>query len=61
MENQQEKASTLNPKNAILLIGAVFGTLISLIAACNVWGFVGGLIIAALFNKFILPQKPSDR
>lgn len=65
MENQQEKSSSLNANNLTLLIGAIFGALISYTASGTlmsiVGGVIGGLIFAALFNKFILPEKPSDR
>jgi len=65
MENKQEKVASYNASNILLLIGAVFGALISFTAnetfLSIFGGVIGGLIIAALFNKFILPQRPSDR
>ncbi len=65
MENQLNESKPLNGKGLILLIGAVFGALIAF-ATCGAFlsiigGLIGGLLFAAFFNTFILPQKPHDR
>lgn len=65
MENQVEETKALNVKGLILLIGTVFGALISFAANGTalsiVGGLIGGLIFAAIFNSFLLPHKPHDR
>lgn len=65
MENQVEETKALNVKGLILLIGTVFGALISFAANGTalsiVGGLIGGLILAATFNSFLLPHKPHDR
>ena len=64
MENQVND-QPLNVKGLILLIGTIFGALISF-ATCGsflslIGGLVGGLIIATIFISVILPHKESDR
>ncbi|MBD1428831.1 MULTISPECIES: hypothetical protein [Sphingobacterium] len=64
MENQVND-QPLNVKGLILLIGTIFGALISF-AACGsvlslIGGLVGGLIVATIFISVILPHKESDR
>ena len=64
MENQVND-QPLNVKGLILLIGTIFGALISF-ATCGsllsiIGGLVGGLIIATFFITVILPHKESDR
>ncbi|WP_140937065.1 hypothetical protein [Sphingobacterium lumbrici] len=65
MENQATETKSLNVKSVILLIGVIFGALISFAAnetfLSIIGGAVVGLIIAILFNSYILPQKPHDR
>jgi len=65
MENQVEKNETLNVKGIILLVGTVFGALVSIITHGTFMGFIGGavigLVIAILFISFALPFKPDDR
>lgn len=65
MENQINETKPLNVKGLILLIGTVFGALISFAANGTplsiVTGLIGGLIIAVIFNTFLLPHKPHDR
>ena len=64
MENQVND-QPLNVKGLILLIGTIFGALISF-AACGsflslIGGLVGGLIVATSFISVIRPHKESDR
>lgn len=64
MENQVND-QPLNVKGLILLIGTIFGALISF-AACGsllsiIGGLIGGAIIASIFVSVILPHKESDR
>jgi uncharacterized membrane protein YgaE (UPF0421/DUF939 family) len=65
MENQVTETKSLNVKGLILLIGVIFGALISFAANDTFLSIIGGavvgLIIAILFNSYILPQKPHDR
>ncbi|GGH10033.1 hypothetical protein FAZ19_01510 [Sphingobacterium alkalisoli] len=65
MENQVTESKSLNVKSVILLIGVLFGALISFAAnetfLSIIGGAVVGLVIAILFNSYILPQKPHDR
>ncbi|NGM65542.1 hypothetical protein [Sphingobacterium sp. SGR-19] len=65
MENQVENNENLNVKGIILLLGTVFGGLISIIACGTFLGFISGLVIGLIFAIFfisvILPHKPSDR
>ncbi len=65
MENQVEKNETLNVKGIILLLGTVFGALISIITNGTFLGFIGGavigLVLAIVFISVILPHKPHDR
>ena len=64
MENQVNE-QPLNVKGLIILIGTVFGALISF-AICSsilgvIGGLVGGFIAAIVFNEVFLPYKESDR
>lgn len=64
MENQVNE-QPLNAKGLILLIGTIFGALISF-AACGsflsiIGGLIGGVIIASIFVSVVLPHKASDR
>ena len=64
MENQVND-QPLNVKGLILLIGTIFGALISF-ASCGsflslIGGLVGGLIFAIIFISIILPYKERDR
>lgn len=64
MENQLND-QPLNVKGLILLIGTIFGALISF-ATCGsllsiIGGLIGGAIIASIFVSVILPHKESDR
>lgn len=65
MENQINETKPLNVKGLILVIGVVFGALISFAAngtALSILtGIIGGLIIAVIFNTFLLPHKSHDR
>lgn len=65
MENQVENNENLNVKGIILLLGTIFGALISIIVKGTFLGFIGGLVIgfvlAVFFISVILPHKPSDR
>lgn len=65
MENQVEKNENLNVKGIILLLGTIFGGLISIIACGTFLGFISGaiigLIIAIVFISVLLPHKPHDR
>lgn len=65
MENQVEKKETLNVKGLILLIGAVFGAIITIAASGSlakiILGALIGFAIAVFFNYVILPFKPHDR
>jgi len=65
MENQIEKNEELNVKGIVLLLGAVFGALVS-VPACGTFsgvltGAVVGFALAIVFNVAILPHKPHDR
>jgi prolipoprotein diacylglyceryltransferase len=64
MENQVNE-QPLNVKGLILLIGTIFGALISFAKGGTllsiVGGLVGGLIVAAIFISLFLPHKESDR
>jgi len=65
MEKQIEKKEELNVKGIVLLLGAVFGGLFSVIA-CGTFsgvltGAAVGLGIGLAFNAFALPHKPHDR
>lgn len=65
MAHQTQESDTLDAKGLILLIGTVFGAIISF--AVNgtflsiIGGLVFGLILAVFFNTVLLPQKPHDR
>ncbi|MBE8721633.1 hypothetical protein [Sphingobacterium pedocola] len=65
MENQVTETKSLNAKSLILVIGTIFGALISFAANGTFLSIIGGavvgLVIAILFNSYILPQKPHDR
>jgi len=65
MENQVEHNENLNVKGIILLLGTIFGALVSIIVKGTFLGFIGGLVIGLAFAIFfisvILPHKPSDR
>lgn len=65
MENQVDETKPLNVKGLILIIGTVFGALISFAvngtALSIVGGLIGGLIVAVIFNSFLLPHKSHDR
>jgi len=65
MENQVENNENLNVKGIILLLGTIFGGLISIIACGTFLGFIAGLVIglilAVVFISVILPYKPHDR
>jgi len=65
MQNQIEKTEALNVKGIVLLLGTVFGVLVS-IPACGTFsgvltGAVVGFALAVVFNIAILPHKPHDR
>jgi len=65
MENHIEKKETLNAKGVVLLLGAVFGALVS-VPACGTFsgvltGAAVGFALAIVFNIAILPHKPHDR
>jgi len=65
MENQIEKKEALNAKGAVMLLGAVFGGLVSAVS-CGTFsgvltGAVVGFALAIGFNIFVLPHKPHDR
>lgn len=65
MENQIEKNENLNVSGIILLLGTVFGGLISIISCGTFLGFISGLVIglifAIVFISVFLPHKPHDR
>ena len=69
MENQIDNSCTTidagKAKGIILLVAVVFGALIGFTANEAFLSIFGGaavgLIIAAIFNSVIYPQKPSDR
>jgi len=65
MENQVDNNEKLNDKGLILIIGTVFGALISIITTGTLLGFIGGafigLIFAIFFVSAFLPHKPHDR
>lgn len=65
MENQVENNVNLNVKGIILLIGTIFGGLISIVTSGTFLGFISGLVIGFIFAIFfvsvLLPHKPSDR
>lgn len=66
MENQVENnACAPNPKGLIVLIGVIFGALISFTAnetfLSIIGGAVVGLVIAVFFNSYLYAQKPHDR
>ncbi|AIM35345.1 hypothetical protein ACFX5U_22000 [Sphingobacterium sp. SG20118] len=66
MENQVENNTCApSPKGLIVLIGVIFGALISFTAnetfLSIIGGAVVGLVIAILFNNFFYAQRPSDR
>jgi len=65
MENQVENNETVNVKGIILLLGTIFGGLISIVACGTFLGFVSGVVIGLVFAIFfisvILPHKESDR
>ncbi len=65
MENQVEKNETIDAKSIILLVGTVFGALISTVVSGTFLGFIGGIVIGLIFAIFfvsvLLPEKPSDR
>lgn len=65
MENQVNESQPLNVKGLILLIGTIFGAIISY-ATCGsflsiIGGLVGGLIMSVIFINVFLPHKESDR
>lgn len=64
MENQVND-KPLNAQGFILLIGTIFGAIISFAVVGTflsiIAGLIGGLIIASIFNTIILPHKESDR
>lgn len=65
MENQVENNESLNEKSLILLIGTIFGALISIVACGTFLGFLAGTVIGLVFAIFFisvfLPHKPHDR
>lgn len=65
MENQANETQPLNAKGIILLVGTIFGALISFAAKGTflsiIGGLFGGLILAVIFISVILPYKNSDR
>lgn len=65
MENQVEKNETLDAKSIILLVGTVFGALISIVVSGTFLGFISGIVVGLIFAVFfisvLLPHKPSDR
>lgn len=66
MENQVENNTCApSPKGLIVLIGVIFGALISFTANETFLSIIGGavigLIIAAFFNSFLYAQTPHDR
>ncbi|HLS94091.1 hypothetical protein BC792_12420 [Sphingobacterium allocomposti] len=65
MENHVENNEPLNVQGLILLIGTVFGGLISIIACGTFLGFLSGLffglVFAIFFISVFLPHKPHDR
>lgn len=65
MENQINETKPLNAKGLILVIGVVFGALISFAANGTplsiLTGLIGGLVLAIIFNTFLLPHKSHDR
>lgn len=65
MENQVEKNETVNAKGIILLLGTIFGGLISIVTCGTFLGFITGIIVGLVFAIFFvsvfLPHKPHDR
>lgn len=65
MENQVEKNETINVKGIIILLGSVFGALISIVTCGTFSGFITGIIVGLIFATFFisafLPHKPHDR
>ncbi len=65
MENQVENNEELNDKGLILIIGTIFGALISIVTTGTLLGFIIGgaigLIFAIFFISAFLPHKPHDR
>ncbi|WDF68806.1 hypothetical protein PQ465_00125 [Sphingobacterium oryzagri] len=65
MENQVEKNETLDVKGIIVLVGTVFGALISIVVSGTFLGFISGIVVGLIFAIFfvsvLLPHKPSDR
>lgn len=61
MENQVDETKPLNVKGLILIIGTVFGALISFAANGTALSILGGiivgLIIATVFNSFFFAPK----
>ncbi|QBQ42907.1 hypothetical protein [Sphingobacterium psychroaquaticum] len=65
MENQVEKNETVNAKGIILLLGTIFGGLISIVTCGTFLGFITGIIVGLVFAIFFvsvfLPHKSHDR
>lgn len=65
MENQVENKDTLNVKGIILILGTIFGGILSLITTGGIPAFILGasigLVVAVLFISFFLPHKSHDR
>lgn len=65
MENQVNDAQPINAKGLILLIGTIFGALISFASNGTFLSIIGGLVVglifAIFFNSVLLPQKTHDR
>lgn len=66
MENQVENTEeTLNVKGIILLLGVIFGGLISIVTHGGILPFIIGgcigLIVAIVFISACLPHKSHDR
>ncbi|MFZ4862381.1 hypothetical protein ACL9RF_09360 [Sphingobacterium sp. Mn56C] len=65
MANQVNESQEINAKGLIILIGTIFGAIISFAVKGTflsiVGGLVGGLILAIFFVNVLLPQKSHDR
>jgi len=65
MQNQIEEKEALNAKGVVLLLGALFGGLVSVVACGTFSGVLAGAAVgfalAIGFNIVALPHKPHDR